>query len=82
MILKYVNVVSNSADVFMLTLGCILYTQTQACSRQPALDIPTALQISQNHVQHIIQIWNVVEAMGFPGEKVFLPVEDRFPSSS
>ncbi|KAJ7278972.1 hypothetical protein C8J57DRAFT_1221774 [Mycena rebaudengoi] len=71
MILKYVNVVSNSADVFMLTLGCILYTQTQACSRQPALDIPTALQISQNH------IWNVVEAMGFPGEKVFLPVEDR-----
>ncbi|KAJ7662921.1 hypothetical protein B0H17DRAFT_1093233 [Mycena rosella] len=35
------------------------------------------LEIVQTQIEHITGIWDLVEAMGYPGANIFIPVEER-----
>ncbi|KAJ7166610.1 hypothetical protein C8R46DRAFT_1219019 [Mycena filopes] len=41
------------------------------------LNMPVGLEIIHAHVEHITGIWGLVEAIGYPGGNIFVPVEER-----
>ncbi|KAJ7147372.1 hypothetical protein C8R46DRAFT_1130175, partial [Mycena filopes] len=65
-----------------LTPGLSIYRPfkaptTQSCNSRRCLDLAAGVQISNEHIQHVTGIWDLIEALGHPESTTFTPTAQR-----